>query len=100
MNSLQTTWGANRDAATLVAEIATSEPLGDLEYRMEVELQRLFTYEERVQLLDVLFAVALADGDVSSDEMNTIRSMANMLRVSHQEFVNAKLKIPADKRGG
>ena len=59
---------------------------------------RLFTYEERVELMNVLFAVALADGFVSSDETEAIRKMMNTLKVSHQDFIDAKLKVPKEKR--
>ena len=98
VDSLQNTWGANRDAATLIAEIATTEPLGEMEYRMETEMLRLFTYEERVQLLDVLFGIAMADGSVSPVEFDKIRAISNIMRVSHQDYIDAKKKVPADKR--
>jgi uncharacterized tellurite resistance protein B-like protein len=98
VDSLQTTWGATHEAAALIAEIVTTEELGDIDYRMEKEIIRLFTYEERIQLLDVLFAVALADGFVSSDEIDAIRGLLNPLKVSHQDFITAKLKVPKEKR--
>ena len=58
------------------------------------------TEEERVQFLDVLFAVADGDGLVSTPETEGIRRIAMNLKMTHRQFIDAKLKIPRERRTG
>jgi len=51
--------------------------------------------DERVRFMDVLFAVADGDGRVSHEEIEEIRTIANVQKLSHKQFIDAKLKIPA-----
>jgi uncharacterized tellurite resistance protein B-like protein len=54
--------------------------------------------EERVEFLDVLFALASADGMATYEEIEEIRLMAQSLKLSHKQFIDAKLKIPREQR--
>jgi uncharacterized tellurite resistance protein B-like protein len=58
------------------------------------------TAEERLRFLDVLFNVAVADGEVSMEEIEEIRLISKSLKMSHEEFIAAKIKIPREKRRG
>jgi uncharacterized tellurite resistance protein B-like protein len=51
-----------------------------------------------VRFLDVLFSVAVADGYASNAEIEEIRAIANALKLTHQQFIDAKLKIPKVSR--
>ena len=53
---------------------------------------------ERVKFLDVLFAVAEGDGFVTYEETEEIRLISKMLKMTHRQFINAKLKIPSERR--
>lgn len=50
------------------------------------------TEEQRRQLLDCLFALSIADGKMSNEEIEEIRAIASGLGFSHKVFINAKLK--------
>ena len=56
------------------------------------------TGDERLRFLDVLFAVAAADGFASFNEIEEIRTIANGLKLTHQQFIDAKLRIPRAQR--
>jgi uncharacterized tellurite resistance protein B-like protein len=56
------------------------------------------TRRQRAEFLDVLFAVAAADGEASFEEIEEIRALARALKLSHRQFIQAKLKIPAERR--
>ena len=58
------------------------------------------TAEERKRLLLVLFQVANAAHRTSNEEIEKIRRIAKSLRISHGEFIEAKLTIPRDDRHG
>ncbi len=49
--------------------------------------------EQRRQLLECLFALAAADGKISSVETEEIRSIATALGFSHKQFIAAKLAV-------
>ena len=99
--TLQENWNCSREQAALVAEVAVSAVAEDMDfYRMAREFFTCTTEQERVQFLDVLFAVADGDGLVSTPETEGIRRIALNLKMTHRQFIDAKLKIPRDRRTG
>ena len=93
---LEAKWGASTVEAALVAEVAVSETSQGLDiYRLSREFFETTTSEQRVLFLDVLFAVADGDGRVSYEETEEIRLIAKMLKLTHRQFIDAKLKIPS-----
>lgn len=96
---LEEKWGVTRVEAALVAEAAVT----DVESRTDIYTAARDFFdatdaEERIKFLDVLFAVADGDSFVSYEETEEIRLIANMLKMTHREFIDAKLKIPSDRR--
>ena len=93
---LEAKWSASTVEAALVAEVAVSETSQGLDiYRLSREFFETTTAEQRVRFLDVLFAVADGDGRVSYEETEEIRLIAKMLKLTHRQFIDAKLKIPS-----
>lgn len=96
---LEAKWGASTVEAALVAEVAVSETSQGLDiYRISREFFETTTAEQRVRFLDVLFGVADGDGRVSYEETEEIRLIAKMLKLTHRQFIDAKLKIPSEQR--
>ena len=54
------------------------------------EFDRIATREQKIALLNCLFAVSAADRSVSSAEDTTIRKIASELHLDHAEFVEVK----------
>jgi uncharacterized tellurite resistance protein B-like protein len=97
--ALEDNWDISKEAATLVAGVAVDEISKDLDYyRLTRRFFEHTTEVERVRFLDVLFAVADADGQVSFEETEEIRTISKMLKLTHKQFINAKLKIPRQRR--
>jgi len=88
------------DAAELVVEAAAEEPerAGALNRLTRLVYEHVPDYEQRAALLDLLFVVAAADGAVTYDEQEEIRTISAALRLGHQEYIDAKLRIPAELR--
>jgi uncharacterized tellurite resistance protein B-like protein len=101
VRALQTGWSLPREAAAFVAEVAISEVSADLDY---YRLTRGFfdntTMGERIGFIDVMFSVAAADGFVTHAEIEEIRNISNSLKMTHKQFIDAKLKIPRKQRAG
>lgn len=91
--TLQQNWSLNQEQATFLVDVAVSQLPADLDtFRLADEFAAVSDYDERGQLVDALFAVAAADGSVNNDEVETIRGMANALVLTHERFIEAKLK--------
>jgi len=98
-DAFQANWGISQVEATLVVEVAVSEISRNLDYyRLSREFFESTNDEERLHFLDVLYAVADGDGHVSHDEMEEIRTITTVLKLNHKQFIDAKLKIPRERR--
>lgn len=96
---LQNGFGLTAKQAAYVTEMAVSPDVGELDYfRLVREFSEEYTLEERQRFLATLFAVAAADGMASYEEIEELRTIAQGLKLSHQEFIDAKLTLPRDKR--
>jgi len=94
--ALQTDWGISEEAAALVTEVAVSEVSADLDFfRLTREFTTSTTEAERVRFLDVLFAVAKADGHISLAENAEILRISSSLNLTRQQFIDAKDKTQA-----
>ncbi|NJN55485.1 MAG: hypothetical protein HC804_12465 [Anaerolineae bacterium] len=94
-------WGLDETMAMFVAQTAVSSVDYSYDYfRMTRQFGEATSYEERLRFLDVLFQIALADGFVSYEETEEIRTIAHAINLSNQEFINAKIKIPREQRAG
>jgi uncharacterized tellurite resistance protein B-like protein len=99
LQALQKYWGSSQVDATVVVQMAASEVSKGLDYyRLTRQFFETTTEDERVAFLDALFAVAAGDGLASYDEIEEIRTIAYGLLLSHQQFIDAKLRLPAGQR--
>lgn len=96
--ALQSAWSLPKESAAFVVEVAlTDGDKLDL-YRLVREFAEVTTPEERRGFLNALFAVAAADDKASFEEIEEIRLISMGLKLSHQEFIDAKLKVPREHR--
>ena len=97
--ALKVGWGIDPEEAAFVTEVAVSEIGPDMDYyRLSRGFFNATTIEERIQFMKVLFSVADADGYVSSEEIEEIRTIANGLHLTHKQFIDGKLTIPRERR--
>lgn len=98
---LQRDWSLSKPEAMFVAQVAVADNVVNMDsFRLRRSFLEAFTPQESERFLDVLFDVAAADGMVTMDELEEIRLIAKGLLLSHQQFIAAKLKIPAEQREG
>jgi uncharacterized tellurite resistance protein B-like protein len=99
VNALEGGWGISREHSAFVAEVAVAEVTPEMDYyRLTRQFFTTTSEDERVRFLDVLFSVAAADGYASNAEIEEIRSIASALKLTHQQFIDAKLKLPKESR--
>lgn len=85
--------GLNAEEAGLVVEMARSqnELFGHSEdFVVARELQETATREQKLQVLDCLFAVSAADDEISTVEDNEIRRISSELRLTHADFIGVR----------
>lgn len=99
VQALQTHWEVDEKTAVFITEVAISEAAKKLDHHRTVrQFASRTTPEERRHFLDVLFAVAVADGLAAYDEIEEIRAIARTLNLTREAFIEAKLKLPREQR--
>jgi uncharacterized tellurite resistance protein B-like protein len=87
-------WNLTPKEASYVAEIAVSGASAEVDnFRLTREFFTCTTPEERLRLIHVLFDVASADGELTFAETEEIRTIAIGFKLTHKQFINAKLKV-------
>jgi uncharacterized tellurite resistance protein B-like protein len=91
---LHSGWDLTRETAVLVAETALSAFEKGLDYyRLSREFFIATNEKERINFIRALFQVAASDGDLSHAETEEIRTIAHVLKISHKQFINAKMHV-------
>ena len=103
--------GLPETQAILVVQIAKTQnkAFGSTQsFSVTQEFNQLATRDQKLALLDCLFAVSSSDQSISTVEDNEIRSVTRELRLEHSEFIAARsayreyietLKRPAASEG-
>ena len=92
--AIEDIWEVSEQLAAFVAEVAVSAMDDTYDtFRMMRELMESTSERERRKFLDVLFAVANADGQISYDETEEIRKISRGINMTHKDFIDSKLRI-------
>ena len=79
--------------AILVVQMAKTQSLlfgGTENFLVTREFNKIATREQKVALLDCLFAVSSSDESISVTEDNEIRQITSELRLDHADFIAAR----------
>lgn len=81
-----------REAAELLA-LAEAEARDATDYYQFTSLIRSrYSAEDRVRIVEMLWQVAYADEVLSAHELHVIRKIADLLYVSHRDYIAAKVR--------
>ena len=81
------------DEAALVVRIATAEALrhgGTEDFIVTREFEKAATREQKLALIDCLFAVSSSDDSIRTIEDNEIRRIASELKLDHSDFIRVR----------
>lgn len=99
--ALRDEWQVDQAQAEALADAALDLLRRNVDYhRVSRELTPRSSVTQRVALLDTLFTIANASDKVAPAEIDEIRVIAERINLTRQQFIAAKLKIPAADRGG
>lgn len=94
-------WNLSAQQADLLVCISRDRTTRGLDYfRLSHGFFDCTTFDERRDFLKTLFKIANASDKTSNDEIEEIRRVAKSLKLSHQDFIDAKLTIPRKDRNG
>ena len=90
---LKETAGFNKEAVELILSVIQESAARGLDrFRLTREFYEKSQPEQRHQLLDCLFDIAGSDTNLTHSEVEEVRAIAYGLKLSHREFINAKIK--------
>jgi uncharacterized tellurite resistance protein B-like protein len=82
------------EQAILIVQMAKTQSLlfsGTENFLVSREFEQISSREQKLALLDCLYAVCAADRTVSTREDNEIRNISNELKLSHDDFIAVRL---------
>lgn len=60
-------------------------------YQFTSKVNESYSLEQRIKMLELLWQVAYADGELASIEEHIIRKIADLLHLRHSEYIQTKL---------
>src|SRR5215831_1176435 len=88
--------GLPEDLAVIVVQMAKTQNqlFGSTEnYLVTREFEQIATREQKLALLDCLFAVTAADENITSEEDNVVKQVASELKLSHDDYITARSRF-------
>ena len=85
--------GLSPERAALVVRIARTENLrhgGTEDFIVTREFERLATREQKLALVDCLFAVSASDESIRTVEDNEFRRVASEIKLDHTDYINVR----------
>ena len=92
-------WDLEEREAEILAELSCDSTLKGLDFfRLTRSFFECTSLEQRREFIKSLFTVANASEKTSYDETEEIRRIAKSLKLTHKDFIDAKLTIPDEDR--
>ena len=96
---LSAQWDLNEQQAQIVTQISCDRTLKGIDYfRLSRGFFECTSLDERKNFVNCLFRIANASEGISHDETEEIRKIARSLKLTHKDFIEAKLTITDEDR--
>jgi len=98
LSILKETYGLAEEDADALIETAERELAGSIDYWQFARLiNENYSTEEKIAIIETLWRVVFVDGKMDKYENHLIHKLANLLRLTHQQLINAKIKVLRSK---
>ncbi len=86
--------GVEPDQAVLIVRIAreAGRSRGTDDYLIAREFERMASRDEKLKLLDCLFAIAAVDASIKTVEDNEVRRVASELKLEHADYIEVRTR--------
>ena len=96
MRAVRAKFGLNAEEAQALIELGEAEARQATDYYQFTSLiNRQFTREQKIRIVELLWEVAYADAAVNPHEDHLIRKLSDLLYVDHSDYILAKQKARA-----
>jgi uncharacterized tellurite resistance protein B-like protein len=88
--------GMPEELAVVVVQMAKTQNQlfgGTENYLVAREFEHIATREQKLALLDCLFAVTAADENITSEEDNVVKQVSSELKLSHDDYIAARSRF-------
>ncbi|MGR8929551.1 MAG: tellurite resistance TerB family protein [Gammaproteobacteria bacterium] len=97
VSRLQSLFSLTEEQTTDLIELAEQQRTAATDYFQFTHLiNREFTTEQKLKLIESLWRVAFADGDLSMYEEYLVRKICDLLHVSHTDFVILRNRVKSE----
>jgi uncharacterized tellurite resistance protein B-like protein len=87
-------FGLTDDECHVLFELAEEEVKEAVDYHQFTSLiAREFTQAQKIKVIELLWSVAYADSHLDSMEEHMVRKIADLIYVSHKDFMKTKHKV-------
>lgn len=91
---LKNKYGLSSEQADQLIEAAEAELKASVDYWQFASLINTnYTIDEKIELIETLWRIVFIDGKMDKYENYLIHKLSNLLRLSHDQLIAAKLKI-------
>ena len=96
---LQQQFRLSQDEIDTLVELAEAEVHDAVSlYPFTRLINEHYTSAEKLQLIEAMWHIAFADGQLDKYEDHLIRKVTELIHVSHSDFIRCKLKVVAQKQ--
>ncbi len=89
--ALRTKFGLTDDELARLVELAETEATNATDFhRFTSQINKGFSVERKLRIVEFLWQVALADGHLSHHENHLMRRLGDLLHIPHADYVAAK----------
>lgn len=94
LHILKNTYGVSADHAAALIEEAEKELVESVDlWQFSRLINENYSREEKIGIIEILWRVVFVDGKMDKYEDYLMHKMVKLLRLSHKELIDAKLKI-------
>ncbi len=91
---LKEKYGLSSEHANELVAAAEQELEGSIDYWHFARLiNENYTTEEKIDIIETLWRIVYVDGKLDKFENHLIHKLATILRLSHEQLINAKIKV-------
>ena len=100
LKAVQQKFGLSDDEAHALVELADSEARDAVGYYQFTSLiNREFSAAQKVHVIELMWQVAYADATLSAHEHHVMRKIADLIYVSHGDYIAAKVRAQVAASG-
>jgi uncharacterized tellurite resistance protein B-like protein len=93
-NSLQSRFGLSEVETTAIIKFAEDEiEKATGYYEFTSLINKGLSQEEKIAIIEQLWEIAFSDSLLDKYEEHMVRKIANLIHVSHKDFIDAKLRV-------